>query len=40
MGKINEACQGENLSSGVPSRFNTNWIAQSQKMARGLEFRI
>ena len=25
---------------GFPTRFNTNWAEQPQKMARGLKFRI
>ena len=30
----------ENLSSGFPTRCNTNWAVQPQKIARALEFRI
>ena len=29
-----------NLSSGVPIMFDTNWVVQLQKMAKGLKFRI
>ena len=31
---------GENLSSGFPTRFNTNQPVQSLKMARSLKFWI
>ena len=37
---IIRATSGETLSSGFPTRFDTNWAAQSQKMVRGLKFRI
>ena len=30
----------ENLSSGFPTRSDTNWAVQSQKMDRGLKFWI
>ena len=30
----------ENLSSGFPTRSNTNWAVQSYKMARGLNVQI
>ena len=30
----------ENLSSGFPTRSDTNWALQLQKMARGMKFRI
>ena len=30
----------KNRSSGFPTRSDTNWAVQPQKMARGLKFRI
>ena len=36
----NRAVLRENLSSGFPTRSDTNQAVQSQQMARGLKFRI
>ena len=35
-----DAISCENLSSRFPTRPETNWAVQPQKMARGLKFRI
>ena len=34
------AASRENQSSGFPTRSDTNWAVQPQKMARGLKFQI
>ena len=34
------AASREYMSSGFLTRSNTNWVVQSQNMARGLKFRI
>ena len=39
-GNYYEPCHEEKLSSGFPTRFDTNPAVQPQKMARGLKFRI
>ena len=34
------ACKLENLTIWVPTRSNTKWAVQSQKIARSLKFRM
>ena len=34
------AASSENVSSGFPTRSDTNWSVQPREIARGLKFRI